>query len=100
MRRVSDLVNEFWSDYEIDKLQSRHHTLTFWEAAAGKRLSSFCSVEGFSESTVIIKAFNSAVAMELRYRSREILAALNELAGTELFQSLRIVFRPIRHRER
>ncbi|MCK5840536.1 MAG: DUF721 domain-containing protein [Candidatus Sabulitectum sp.] len=94
MKSVRCLVENLWRNLELDKFSSRRRALTFWEAAAGGKISGMCSLEGFSDSTVIVRAMNPAVAMELRYRSSEIVEALNEAAGIELFRSLKIVLRP------
>jgi len=100
MESVRNLVEDLWSGLGINKLPSRTQALEFWNAAAGERMASLCFVEGFTGSTVIVRALNPAVAMELRYRSREIIALLNESAGEELFKMLKIVIRPASHRER
>ncbi len=100
MKSVRSLVDNLRSHLELDKYSSRSRALEFWNVAVGDKISGMCSVEGFSESTVNVRAFNPAVAMELRYRSSEIILALNELAGTELFLFLRITLRPTREKER
>ena len=100
MERVGDLVDRIWSSFELDKLSDREKALEFWPEAVGEKVSAFCFVEGFQESTIKIRAINPGVAMELKYRSSEILAALNEAAGKELFRSLRIILRPPSDRER
>ncbi|MCK5133419.1 MAG: DUF721 domain-containing protein [Candidatus Sabulitectum sp.] len=100
MKSVRNLVENLWSTLELDKLSSRNRALKYWNIAVGEKISPMCSVEGFSESTVIVRAFNPAAAMELRYRSSEIIAALNESAGKELFLFLKITLRPARERER
>jgi predicted nucleic acid-binding Zn ribbon protein len=100
MKRVLNLIEDLWSDLEINKVPSRKRALERWSQAAGERISTLCFVEGFTESTVVVRALNPAVAMELRYRSREIIAFLNESAGEELFKILKIVVRPTSHRER
>lgn len=94
MKSVRCLVENLWRDLDLDKFSSRKRALKFWETAAGGKISSMCSLEGFSDSTVIVRAMNPAVAMELRYRSSEIVEALNKAAGKELFCSLKIVLRP------
>ncbi|MCD4707793.1 MAG: DUF721 domain-containing protein [Candidatus Sabulitectum sp.] len=100
MKSVRILVDNLWSRHELNKLSSRSRALRFWNSVVGEKISGMCSVEGFSESTVNVRAFNPAVAMELRYRSSEIISALNESAGAELFLFLRITLRPTRERER
>ncbi|MCD6588250.1 MAG: DUF721 domain-containing protein [Candidatus Fermentibacteraceae bacterium] len=100
MKSVRNLVENLWSDLEISKFPSRKRALELWDQVAGERISSLCFVEGFTESTVVVRALNPAVAMELRYRSREIIAFLNESAGEELFKLMKIVVRPASHRER
>lgn len=100
MKSVRDLVESLWSRFELDKYSLRSRALENWNIAAGEKISSMCSVEGFSETTVNVRAFNPAVAMELRYRSSEIIATLNERAGAELFALLKITLRPARDRER
>lgn len=94
MKSVRDLVENLWLDLELNKFSSRKRALKFWKAVAGEKISSMCSIEGFSDSTIIVRAKNPAVAMELRYRSSEIVEALNEAAGKELFCSLKIILRP------
>ncbi len=100
MESIRNLVDNIWSDLEMDRLLPRSRALNFWKPAVGEKLAPFCSVINFSESTLFIKAFNAAVAMELRYRSSEILAVLNESSGEELFLSLKIVVKSPRDRER
>ncbi|MEA3265715.1 MAG: DUF721 domain-containing protein [Candidatus Fermentibacteria bacterium] len=94
MKSVRSLVENLWLDLELSEFSSRKRALQFWKTAAGGKISSMCSLEGFSDSTVIVRAMNPAVAMELRYRSSEIVEALNKAAGKELFCSLKIVLRP------
>ncbi len=100
MKKVRDLIDGLWSDLEIDKFASRNRALTFWCDIIGKKISSMCVLEGFSESTLNVRAFNPAVAMELKYRSSEIIASINDLAGAELFRRLRVTLRPTNDRER
>lgn len=100
MKSVRSLVDNLWSSLELDSASSRNQALEHWQIVVGEKISCMCSVEGFSESTVIVRALNPAVAMELRYRSSEIIAALNASAGSELFKLLKITLRPSRHRER
>lgn len=100
MKSVQSLVENIWSNLELDKLSSRKQALKFWGFAVGEKISTMCVVEGFSESTVNVWAMNPATAMELRYRSSEIIKALNESADEELFRFLKITQRPTRDRER
>ncbi len=100
MESVRTLVENLWSNLELNKLSSRKQALNFWDVAIGEKISTMCCVVGFSEATIIVRAFNPAVAMELRYRSSEILTAMNESAGKELFLFLKITLRPPNDRER
>lgn len=100
MESVRNLVENLWSHHELDKYSSRNRALKMWKRTVGEKISGMCSLEGFSESTVNIRAFNPAAAMELRYRSSEIINALNESAGTELFGFLKITLRPATDKER
>ena len=100
MKSVRDLVDNLWSDLELDLITSRNCALKYWSDAVGKKIAARCSVEGFTESTLNIRAFNPAIAMELRYRSSEIIAAINDSAGAELFHKMKVTLRPSRDRER
>ncbi len=100
MKSVRNLVDDLWSDLGVNEFPSRTRALKYWSSAAGERISSLCFVEGFTKTTVLVRALNPAVAMELRYRSREIIAVLNDSAGEELFSILKIFVRPVSHRER
>jgi hypothetical protein len=100
MKSVSSLVDSLWSVLELDRLTPRNLALDYFRAVAGDQLYGMCAVEGFSGSTLLIRAFNPGAAMELRYRSSEILSYINNSAGTELFDTLKVLFRPPRGRER
>lgn len=100
MESVHNLVDNLRRRLEFHNYSARRQALSFWTLAVGETISSMCSVEGFSETTVVIRAYNPAVAMELQYRSNEIIIALNESAGKELFQTLKIILRPTSERER
>lgn len=100
MKSVRTLVENLWQNLELDKVSSRNRALKLWNISVGEKLSPMCSVVGFSESTIIIRAFNPAAAMELRYRSNEIIAALNKSAGKELFLFMKVTLRPSRDGER
>ncbi|MCK5786014.1 MAG: DUF721 domain-containing protein [Candidatus Sabulitectum sp.] len=100
MESVRSLVEKLWSRHELDKVSSRNRALEAWNGAVGEKISEMCSLEGFSESTVNVRAFNPAAAMELRYSSSRIINTLNESAGAELFVFLRITLRPTTDGER
>lgn len=100
MKSVRCLVDNLWRNLELDNFSSRSRALKFWDKVVGEKISPMCSVTGFSGAIINVRAFNSAAAMELRYRSNEITAALNKLAGKELFISLKITIRPTHCKER
>jgi len=100
MKSISSLVDSLMTVFEFEKLTPRKQALNFWISIVGDDLSSMCSVEGFSESTLKVRAFNPGAAMELNYRSSEIISALNISAGADLFDSLNVILRPPRGRER
>ena len=100
MESVRTLVETFWSNLELNKFSSRKQALSFWDVAVGENISPMCCVVGFTDATIVVRAFNPAAAMELRYRSNEILSAMNESAGKELFLFLKITLRPPNERER
>jgi len=94
MKKISSLVNSLWDNLELDKIEPRNSALTFWEKAVGKKLGSFCFLDGFSQSTLNVQTSSPAVAMELKYRSSEILKKMNLLAGSELFLCLVVKLKP------
>lgn len=94
MKNISTLVDSLWNNLELDKIEPRHQALVFWEKAVGKKLASYCSLEGFSLTTLSVQTSNPAVAMELKYCSSEILKKMNALAGSELFLSLVVNVKP------
>ena len=94
MKNISSLVNSLWDNLELDKIEPRNQALVFWEKAIGSKLASFCFLDGFSQSTLNVHTSNQAVAMELKYRSSEILKKMNSLAGSDLFLSLVVKLKP------
>jgi len=94
MKKAHQLVESLFKDLQLDKLPARRRIIREWDNVVGETLSRMCSPEGFQGSTLIVRAENPGAAMELRYRSSELITALNEIAGEEVFSRLKILLRP------
>jgi hypothetical protein len=94
------LVEDLLRGLEFDRVPLRKKVLENWDTIAGKRLSEYCKLAGFDGDVVIVKTSNPGAAMELKYRSGEIVTALNRIAEKELFTSLKILQRPVSTKDR
>lgn len=93
------LVEDLLKGLEFDRMPLRKKVLENWETVAGKQLSENCELAGFEGDAIIVRTSNPGAAMELKYRSSEIVTALNRLAEKELFASLKILQRPVSNRK-
>lgn len=100
MKSIGSLAGDFWKSIDLDKAAKRAFILQKWPAMVDDRIGSMCILKGFRRSTVLLLAGNPAAAMELRYRKNELLNTLNEFAGEQLFDSVKVIQRPLHANER
>lgn len=79
---------------DLDSIAPRKKALACWERIAGERLAGFCDPPVLDEGTLVVRVKNPAAGMELKYRSREIISALNKEAGVDVFRNIKVVLRP------
>lgn len=94
MRSLRSLVEELLENLDLDRIPPARRGLASWREIAGEELAELCDTPVFRGGTLIVRAHNPGVAMELKYRSSEIITALNFTAGAEVFSSIRVLLRP------
>jgi len=94
MKSLRCLVEDLMKDLDFDRVPLRKKVLENWNSIIGESLSEYCTLTGFEGDVLIVRTENPGAAMELRYRSVEILAALNGAAEANIFGSLKILQRP------
>lgn len=70
--------------------------LRHWPEVVGEFLASKCVPDNYDHGTLWIAATGSAWAQEIRMQKNEIVQKLNEFAGENLFDNLRVGTRPPR----
>lgn len=66
-----------------------------WESCVGAQLAAKSFPEKFERGTLSVSVTTAVWVQELRMRQEAILERLNNLAGKELFKSLRFAVRPL-----
>lgn len=94
MKSIRGLVEELFRNLDLDSIPPRRKALANWGRIAGDRLAGYCDIPSVDGSTLVVRAHSPAAAMELKYRSIEIIDALNLEAGAEVFRSLKVLIRP------
>ena len=94
MKSIRGLVEELFRNLDLDRIPPRRRALEHWDRIAGERLVDYCDPPTIDGDSVVVRVHNPAAAMQLKYRSSEIISALNIEAGTEVFSSLRVLVRP------
>lgn len=90
MKKVGDMLGSSISQVEVLRAARAQQMLRHWPEVVGEFLASKCVPDRYERGTLWIAASGSAWAQELRMQQVEILAKLNEHAGTQLFTALRI----------
>lgn len=93
MKNISELVDELLKDLDLDSVLPRRKALARWNAIAGKELAVYCSSPVIDGDCLHVLTRSPAAAMELKYRSSEILSALNREAGAVVFRTLKVSIR-------
>ncbi len=96
MKNISELVDELLGDLDLDSILPRRKALARWNSIAGKELAEYCSSPVIDGDCLKVLTRSPAAAMELKYRSSEILSALNREAGAEVFRTLRVSIRLVK----
>ena len=86
MKNISELVDELLKDLDLDSVLPRRKAL-------GKELTVYCSSPVIDGDCLHVLTRSPAAAMELKYRSSEILSALNREAGAVVFRTLKVSIR-------
>jgi predicted nucleic acid-binding Zn ribbon protein len=100
MKNIRGLVEELFRNFDLDSISPRRKALAHWKKIAGDKLAGYCEEPSIDGRTVLVKVHSPAAAMELKYRSSEILSALNAEAGADVFFSLKVLLRPGVERDR
>jgi len=94
MRNIRGLVEELFKNFDLESIPPRKKAVAHWKQIAGEKLAGYCDEPLIDGKTVVIRVHNPAAAMELKYRSSEIISALNAEAGVDVFCSLKVLIRP------
>ncbi|PIE51763.1 hypothetical protein CSA37_07110 [Candidatus Fermentibacteria bacterium] len=100
MKRAYSLVEDLLNNLQLELVKPKKISLAQWSKAAGDRIAANSSVSGWNGETVIVNTTVPGIAMELKYRSSEIIHELNRLAGKEVFTALKVSLGPAREKER
>lgn len=100
MKSAHRLVEGLLKDLMLDRVKPRKTTLEHWSAVVGDRLDGQCWLSGWDGDVLKVRTCVPGVAMELGHRSSEIIAALNKLAGEEIFSSMKVILGPGGEKER
>lgn len=75
---------------EILRAARANGVMNRWGEAVGEILAERSEIVKFDHGTLIVAAYGSAWAQEIRLREHQILDRMNSLAGEKLFVSLRV----------
>ncbi len=94
MKNIRGLVDELFRSFDLESIPPRKKAVAHWKQIAGKKLAGYCDEPTIDGKTLVVRVHSPAAAMELKYRSSEILSALNVKAGADVFCSLKVLIRP------
>ncbi|MFA6619430.1 MAG: DUF721 domain-containing protein [Candidatus Neomarinimicrobiota bacterium] len=94
MKNIRVLVEELFRNLNLESIPPGRKALVQWNRIAGKRIADCCDTPSFNGDRLVVRTESPAAAMELKYRSSEIVSALNREAGQEVFRSLKVIIRP------
>jgi len=94
MKNIRGLVEELFKSFDLESIPPRKKAISHWKEIAGAKLAGYCDEPTIDGRALVIRVHSPAAAMELKYRSSEILTALNVKAGAEVFSSLKVLIRP------
>ncbi len=100
MKSAHRLVEDLLKDLQLDRIKPRKKSLEHWPSLIGERLAGQCWLSGWEGNVLKVCTSVPGVAMELGHLSNDIIAALNKLAGEEVFSSMKILIRPGGEKER
>ncbi len=100
MKAAYSLVEDIINNLQLDLMKPRKKAIAQWGKASGDRIAGNSFVSGWDGETVTVRTTVPGIAMELKYRSSEIIQELNRLAGKEVFTVLKVTLEPAREKER
>ncbi len=97
---MRSLVEELLQNLNLDRIPPGNRALASWEEIAGAELAALCDPPVYRDGSLVVRAHNPGAAMEIKYRSSEMITALNDAAGADVFSSIRVLLRPRSEKER
>lgn len=94
MKKMSDILANVFADGDVPRAARANAVMRQWKTAVGDILAEHSSPDRYDHGILWIESSGSAWAQEIRLRQGEILARLNELAGsTDLFREIKVTHR-------
>ena len=90
MKRLSDVMATAIESPEILKAARAQKVMRRWTEAVGSLLSERTQPDRYDHGTVWVASSGSAWAQEIRMRREDIVSRLNEIAGENLFDDIRV----------
>ena len=90
MIKASDMLLSALGSPEILRAARAHGVLNRWNEAVGEILAERSEIVKFDHGTLVVGAYGSAWAQEIRLREHQILERMNSMAGEKLFLALRV----------